>query len=137
MSSDVAAPAVGRIRRAQQDPAWVRWGLISIVLSVVGLLIVVPVVNIFVQALSEGLGVYFQNLFMDPDTRHSMLLTATVVPIVLVANVIFGVAAAWSVARFDFPGRTLLIALVGAALAGSGRQGQGRGRRQTLGEWPA
>ena len=114
MTSEVASNrgASSRIRRAQQDPAWVRWGLISVVLLVVGLLIVVPVVNIFVSALSEGASVYFQNLFMDPDTRHSMLLTATVVPIVLVLNVIFGIAAAWSVARFDFPGRTLLIALI-------------------------
>jgi sulfate transport system permease protein len=114
MTSEVAAtaPASGRMRRAQQDPAWVRWGLISIVLLVVGLLIVVPVANIFAQALSEGVGAYWSNLFLDPDTRHSMLLTATVVPIVLALNVVFGVAAAWSVARFDFRGRTLLIALI-------------------------
>lgn len=98
--------------RAQQDPAWVRWSLTLLAVSVVGVLVVIPVVNIFVQALSEGIEVYWNNLFSDPDTRHSMLLTLTVVPLALVANIVFGVAAAWSIARFKFPGRTLLIALI-------------------------
>jgi sulfate/thiosulfate transport system permease protein len=117
MSTEAAArrhPAIaaGRIRRAQQDPAWVRWGLTSLVLVVVGVLIVVPLVNIFAQALSEGVGVYWKNLFADADTRHSIVLTLTVVPIALAANVIFGVAAAWAIARFDFRGRTLLTAAI-------------------------
>jgi sulfate/thiosulfate transport system permease protein len=103
---------VARIRTAQQDPGWVRRGLIGVVLLVVGVLIVVPVVNIFVQAMSEGVGVYWKNLVDDADTRHAMVLTLTVVPIALIANVTFGLAAAWSVSRFDFPGRTLLIALI-------------------------
>jgi sulfate transport system permease protein len=90
----------------------VRWGLTALVVTLVGLLIVVPIVNIFVEALRGGVGVYWANLFGDPDTRHSILLTLTVVPIALVANLVFGVAAAWAVARFDFPGRALLIALI-------------------------
>jgi len=101
-----------RIRKAQQDPAWVRWSLTGLALAVVGVLIVVPVVNIFVQAFSEGAAAYWHNLFGDPDTRHSILLTLTVAPIALAANIVFGVAAAWAVARFDFPGRSFLIALI-------------------------
>jgi sulfate transport system permease protein len=104
--------AAGRVREAQQDPTWVRWGLTGVVLLVVGVLIVIPLVSIFAYALSEGMAAYWQNLFGDPDTRHSILLTATVVPIALVLNVVFGVAAAWAVSRFDFPGRPVLIALV-------------------------
>ena len=50
------AIAVARIRRAQQDPAWVRWGLTLFALAVLGVLVVIPVVNIFVEALSEGVG---------------------------------------------------------------------------------
>jgi sulfate transport system permease protein len=90
----------------------VRWSLVSIVLLLVGFLVVIPVANIFVQALGEGVGVYWRNLFADPDTRHSIVLTLTVVPIALAANVAFGIAAAWAVARFDFPGRGLLTALI-------------------------
>src|SRR5262245_50422508 len=102
--------AVGR--RAQQDPVWLRWSLTLFALAVVGLLIVIPVVNVFAVALSEGAGVYWKNLFSDPDTRHSIILTLTVIPIALVANVIFGLAAAWAISRFAFPGRTLLTALI-------------------------
>src|SRR5262245_48810997 len=102
--------AVGR--RAQQDPVWLRWSLTLFALAVVGLLIVIPVVNVFAVALSEGAGVYWKNLLADPDTRHSIILTLTVVPIALVANVIFGLTAAWAISRFAFPGRTLLTALI-------------------------
>ncbi|MGH6873672.1 MAG: sulfate/thiosulfate ABC transporter permease CysW, partial [Aestuariivirgaceae bacterium] len=105
----VAAP---KVRRAQQDPAWVRWGLTCLALGVVAVLVIIPVVNIFAQALSEGFGTYWSNLFEDPDTLHSIRLTLIVAPIALVANLIFGIAAAWAIARFDFPGRTLLTALI-------------------------
>jgi len=94
------------------DPRWVRWTLTAATLLVVGVLVVIPVVNIFYEALKEGVRVYWDNLVADPDTRHSILLTATVVPIALVANIVFGVAAAWAIARFNFPGRTLLTALI-------------------------
>jgi len=108
-------PHIGTItirRHAQEDPAWVRWGLTLFALAVVGLLVVVPVVNIFATALSDGLRTYWDNLFTDPDTRQSIFLTLTVVPIALVANIIFGLTAAWAIARFNFPGRTLLTALI-------------------------
>jgi sulfate/thiosulfate transport system permease protein len=104
--------ALGQARPAQQDPAWVRWSLILIAVMVVGVLVVIPVVNIFVEALKEGLGVYWKNLVADPDTRHSILLTLTVAPVALVANLIFGIAAAWAISRFNFPGRTLLTAVI-------------------------
>src|SRR5215470_15307505 len=106
------AVAVRIKHRAQQDPAWVRWGLTLFALAIVGLLVVVPVVNIFAEALSDGLRAYWNNLFADPDTRQSIFLTLTVVPIALVANIIFGITAAWAIARFNFPGRTLLTALI-------------------------
>jgi sulfate transport system permease protein len=109
-----AAPkiAVTRIRYAQQDPAWVRYSLILSAVAVVAVLIVIPVVHVFAGALQGGLSVYWNNLFGDPDTRHSMLLTLTVVPLAVGANLVFGLAAAWAIARFSFPGRTLLTALI-------------------------
>ena len=101
-----------RMRQAQQDPLWVRWALILGAVSVVGVLIVIPVVHVFAGALSEGVRVYWDNLVADPDTRHSILLTLTVVPLALAANVVFGIAAAWAIARFRFPGRTVLTAMI-------------------------
>lgn len=103
---------VSKVRRAQQDPAWVRWGLTLAALAVVGLLIVIPVIHVFVEALADGMGVYWKNLVADPDTRHSILLTLTVVPLAVAANLLFGIAAAWAIARFSFPGRTLLTAMI-------------------------
>jgi sulfate/thiosulfate transport system permease protein len=100
------------VRRAQEDPAWVRYGLTSIALLAVTILIVIPVANVFVEAFAAGVGAYFRNLFLDPDTRHAILLTLTVVPIALVANVVFGVTAAWAITRFHFRGRSLLTALI-------------------------
>lgn len=106
-----AAPRVAS-RMAQHDPVWVRWGLTALALLVVGALVVIPVINIFYEALKEGIGVYWRNLFADPDTRHSIILTLTVVPIALAANIVFGIAAAWAISRFRFPGRTFLTALI-------------------------
>jgi sulfate transport system permease protein len=99
-------------RAVARDPAWVRWTLTIAAVAVVALLIIVPVVSVFAEALQEGLGVYWHNLVADPDTRHSIFLTLTVVPIAVGANLVFGIAAAWAIARFTFPGRTLLTALI-------------------------
>ena len=107
-----AAVAAPSLRRSQRDPAWVRWGLTSIALAAVTLLIGLPIVYVFVQALADGPAAYFHNLFGDPDTRQSIYLTLTVVPIALVANLVFGLAAAWSVTRFQFRGRSVLTALI-------------------------
>ncbi len=99
-------------RAAQQDPAWLRYSLIGAAMAVIGLLIIVPVVSVFYQAFAAGAGTYWKNLTADPDTRHSIYLTFLVVPVSVAANVVFGVAAAWAITRFRFPGRTLLTTLI-------------------------
>jgi sulfate/thiosulfate transport system permease protein len=101
-----------QVRRAQEDPAWVRWSLTVAAVTAIIVLVVIPIANVFVGALSGGVGVYWKNLVADPDTRHSMFLTLSVVPVALVANVLFGVSAAWAITRFHFPGRALLTALI-------------------------
>lgn len=97
---------------ARRDPAWVRWGLTLLATGTIGLLIVVPVVNVFWQAFADGVETYWNNLVGDPDTLHSILLTLIVAPVAVVANLVFGVAAAWAISRFRFPGRSLLTALL-------------------------
>jgi sulfate transport system permease protein len=97
---------------ARRDPAWIRWSLILFAVGSLTLLIVVPVVNVFYQALAPGLWAYIDNLVGDPDTLHAIGLTLIVAPIAVIANLVFGVAAAWAIARFKFPGRSLLTALV-------------------------
>ncbi|MGE5193816.1 MAG: sulfate ABC transporter permease subunit CysW [Deltaproteobacteria bacterium] len=99
-------------RRAQQDPALLRWTLIVTAAAVMVVLVLVPVAAVFVQALAGGLSGYWSNLTADSDTRHAIMLTLLVAPLAVAANVVFGVAAAWSVTRFRFPGRTLLTTLI-------------------------
>src|SRR5215813_8197376 len=99
-------------RRAQVDPAAVRYALITTALLVVGLLVIIPVVYVFVGALRNGLGTYWDNLFNDADTLSAILLTLRVAPTAAALNIVFGLAAAWAIARFRFPGRTLLTSLI-------------------------
>jgi sulfate transport system permease protein len=113
MAADVRAPGGSTKRQAAlQDPWLVRWGLILAAVGVVGVLVLVPVINVFYEALARGASTYIQTLLSDPDTRHAILLTLTVAPVAVVLNVIFGVAAAWAIARYQFPGRTILITLI-------------------------
>jgi sulfate/thiosulfate transport system permease protein len=100
------------LKRVQQDPAWVRWSLTLLALGVLTVLVLVPVVNVFTQALAGGLRVYWDNLVADHDTRHAILLTLAVAPVAVFLNIVFGLAAAWALARFRFPGRTLLLTLI-------------------------
>jgi sulfate transport system permease protein len=99
-------------RAAPSDPPLVKWTLIIAAIGVITVLVIVPLVNIFVQALAKGPGVYWENLVMNANTRHSIFLTLTVAPVAVVANLIFGLAAAWAIGRFRFPGRTLLTTLI-------------------------
>jgi sulfate/thiosulfate transport system permease protein len=108
-SRSAPAPAP---RRVHEDPAWVRWSLITLAVSIFGVLVVIPLADVFYQSLAGGLGIYWRNLASDSDTRQAILLTLTVAPLAVAANVVFGVAAAWAIARFRFPGRTLLVSLI-------------------------
>ena len=101
-----------RVRRAQQDPLLVRAVLIAAAVLSVGVLVIVPTVFVFVQALRPGLSAYLGNLVRDRDTWSAITLTLTVAPIAVILNIVFGVAAAWLIARFRFPGRTLLTTLI-------------------------
>jgi sulfate transport system permease protein len=99
-------------RRAQTDPPAVRLALIASALGIMSFLVVVPLLNVFVEAFRGGIGTYWDNLVNDADTLHSVKLTLMVAPVAVALNVVFGVAAAWAIARFRFPGRTLLTAFI-------------------------
>ena len=101
MSSPRTAPPLA-------SPA-VNAGLVAAAVGIVGLLIVVPLVSVFYEAFAGGVTAWWAALAHDPDTRHAIWLSLTVAPVAVVINTVFGVAAAWLVARFRFPGRSLLI----------------------------
>jgi len=85
--------------------------LVAAAFGIVGLLIVVPLVSVFFEAFAGGVAAWWTALAHDPDTRHAIWLSLTVAPVAVAINTVFGVAAAWLVARFRFPGRSLLISL--------------------------
>ena len=106
------AVAIPHGRSAQEDPLWVRWSLISLSVVVLVILVIVPVASVFYLAFSQGLMAYWNNLTGDAETLHAIKLTLFVAPISVFCNVVFGVAAAWAITRFRFPGRTLLTTVI-------------------------
>jgi sulfate transport system permease protein len=97
--------------RQTRDPAWVRLTLTSMAISFLALLVIIPIINVFVEAFADGVEAYFRNL-SQPDNRHAIALTLVVAPLAVVSNLVFGVAAAWAITRFRFPGRTVLVTVI-------------------------
>src|SRR5262249_31445574 len=97
-----AMPATGVRRGGPKDPLIVRWTLILLAIAVMSVRVIIRVVNVFYQACGAGRGTYGKTLTADADTRHSIWLTLTVVPVSVALNVVFGVAAAWAITRFHF-----------------------------------
>jgi sulfate transport system permease protein len=97
--------------RATQDPRWVRWLLTGIALGFLGFFLVLPLVAVFGEALRRGLGAYFAAVG-DADALAAVKLTLIAALISVPANVVFGVAAAWCIAKYSFPGKSLLITLI-------------------------
>ena len=106
------ADASQRGARTRTDPAYIRLPLIAFTVGTLGLLIVVPLASVFVQAFSAGVPAYFRALFGNAETRHSIFLTLAVAPVAVALNTVFGMVAAYVIARFRFPGRTLLMTLI-------------------------
>ena len=97
--------------RATSEPAWVRRSLIAVALGFLGLFLFVPLAAVFAQALVKGFGPYFA-AFKDENTLSAVKLTLIATGISLPLNCVFGVAAAWAIAKFDFRGKNLLITLI-------------------------
>lgn len=94
-----------------REPAVVRWLLIAVSLVFLGLFLLLPLVAVFVQALEEGWQVYLSAL-ADPDARAAIRLTLLTAGIAVPLNVLFGLAAAWCIGKFEFVGKSLLITLI-------------------------
>jgi sulfate/thiosulfate transport system permease protein len=93
------------------DPKPIVYALTVLAFLSVGFLLLLPLVAVFAEAFSKGPAVYFET-FRDPVTQNSIFLTLRVAVLAVPLNTIFGVAAAWAVTRFTFPGRRFLISLI-------------------------
>jgi len=100
-----------KLTRATQEPAWVRNTLLTIGLGFLFFFLGLPLVAVFVEALAQGLPIYLEAL-KESETRSAIWLTIVIALAVLPFNILFGVAAAWAIAKFDFKGKSLLITLI-------------------------
>ena len=97
--------------RATQEPAWVRWTLIGVALAFLTLFLFIPLISVFYEALKKGVDVYFASL-VEADALSAIKLTLITAAIAVPLNLVFGVAAAWAIAKFEFRGKNLLITLI-------------------------
>lgn len=98
-------------RRGTEESPVVKWLLIGLALAFSLVFLLLPLVNVFAQAFSKGLEFYWQSL-SSPESWAAMKLTLLVSAITVPCNVVFGVAAAWAIAKFDFRGKSLLTTLI-------------------------
>jgi sulfate transport system permease protein len=108
----MSAPgAPRRLADVTTEPAWLRRLLIAVALAFLTLFLFVPLVAVFVEALKKGVDVYLAAI-VEPDALAAIRLTLLAAAISVPLNLAFGVAAAWSIAKFEFRGKNVLLTLI-------------------------
>lgn len=97
--------------RATSESTWVRYSLIAVTLVFLSLFLFMPLAAVFAEALRKGFDTYFAAL-IEPDALSAINLTLIAAAISLPLNIVFGVSAAWAIAKFEFRGKSLLITLI-------------------------
>ena len=105
------SPARRVATAATGESAAVRWVLIGLAVSFLTLFIFLPLAIVFSQAFAKGIGVYWASL-LEPDALSAIRLTLLAAGIAVPLNLVFGVAAAWAIGKFEFFGKSLLITLI-------------------------
>jgi sulfate transport system permease protein len=106
MSTNSKGIAIG-----QQDPTWVRFLVISISITFVALMLVLPLGVVFWEAFRKGVSAYVAS-FQDRNAIRAIYMTCLAAGIAVPLNLVFGIAASWAIAKFNFRGKSLLIALI-------------------------
>ena len=110
-SAIFSSSAPEALRPATRDSRWLRWSLTGVALLFFAGFLVIPLTAVFAEALRKGVEVYWAAL-TDPYALAALRLTLTAAVIAVPLNVVFGVAAAWAIAKFDFPGKSFLTTLI-------------------------
>jgi sulfate/thiosulfate transport system permease protein len=111
ISVEVAGLTKHRRHTPEGEGPVTRFILLTLMALFLGFILIAPLLMVFVEAVSKGLGVFIVALAM-PDTIAALQLTLLVAAIAVPANLVFGVAAAWTVAKFDFKGKAFLLTLI-------------------------
>ncbi len=98
-------------RAATREAPWVKGLILAVALSFFAIFLFLPLVAVFVEALRKGLDTYWAAL-VEPDALSAIKLTLITAAIALPLNLVFGVAAAWAIAKFEFRGKQLLTTLI-------------------------
>jgi sulfate/thiosulfate transport system permease protein len=98
-------------RRATEEPPWVRRLLIGGALAFLAFFLFVPLASVFVEALKKGFEVYLAAI-VEPDALAAVKLTLIAAAVSVPLNLVFGIAAAWCIAKFDFRGKNVLLTLI-------------------------
>ncbi len=111
MSTTVLPIPADKRRVVTDEPGWVRWVLIGVALAFLALFLFIPLILVFYEGLKKGVDVYVAAI-TEPDAVAAIELTLTAAAIAVPLNLIFGIAAAWAIAKFEFRGKSLLITLI-------------------------
>jgi sulfate/thiosulfate transport system permease protein len=106
-----ATAAPRAVTRATGESRAVRWTLTAVALAFLALVLVLPLTLVFVQAFAKGLPAYWEAI-RESDALSAARLTLLIAAIAVPVNLVFGVAAAWCISKFSFPGRNLLVTLI-------------------------
>ena len=115
-ANEIAAELATRPGHRSLGATLVRWLVITISLLFLGALLIAPLLTVFTTALEKGWSAYFA-AFGDADTRAAIRLTLTTAAVVVPLNTLFGITAAWCIAKFEFRGKSFLITLIDLPLA--------------------
>jgi sulfate transport system permease protein len=107
----MAPTSSAKLSRALGEPRPVRRLLLTVALGYLLLFLLLPLASVYAQALADGIG-HFVTAILDPDALAAVRLTLLVAAIAVPLNLVFGLAASWLVAKFEFPGKSLLITLI-------------------------
>ena len=99
------------ISKPTEDPLWLKLLLGAVAIGFIAIVLLLPLFLVFKEALAGGVGAFFASL-VEPDTLAAMKLSLLAAAIAVPLNTVFGIAAAWSVAKFDFWGKTFLVTLI-------------------------
>jgi sulfate transport system permease protein len=98
-------------RKAAHDPLWLQVVLVTLACGFVGLFLVLPLAVVFTEAFRNGVGAYVRSV-REPAAWQAIKLTLFTTAISLPLNLVFGIAASWAIAKFEFRGKSLLITLI-------------------------
>ena len=100
-----------RISKPTEDPIWLKLLLGTVAIGFIAVILLLPLVLVFKEALANGVATFW-NAMVEPDTLAAVKLSLLAAAIAVPLNTVFGISAAWAIAKFDFRGKTFLVTLI-------------------------